>query len=143
MNTAKAVGTSMPISMKHSVEVCNMIRGKNLQKAKKLLNEVIDFKRAVPYRRFGKDTPHKPGIGAGRYPINTITEILKIIESAEANAQFKGLNTNNLVIAKIVPNKASEPYRAGRQRGRKAKRAHLEVIVEERKTEAKSKEDKK
>lgn len=126
---AKASGKSLPVSFKHSVEVCNMVRGKDLQKAKKLLTEVVDFKRAVPYRRYGHDTPHRPGIGAGRYPIKTAKEVLMLLESVEANAQFKGLNTNNLIIVSISANKAARPYRAGRHRGRKAKRANLDVVV--------------
>ncbi|MBT3463440.1 hypothetical protein HN451_00510, partial [archaeon] len=65
--------------------------------------------------------------------------ILKIIKSAESNALNKGLNTNDLVITHICAHKASTPYHSGRQRRRKMKRSHIEVVVKEQKVEKKEK----
>ncbi len=128
---ARAVGRDLPISVKHSVEVCSFVRGKNLQMAKKILREVILGKRAVPYHRFIFDLGHKKGVAAGRYPQRTCEEILKLIESVETNAQFKGMNTTHLRIEHIIAHKASEPYHGGRHRGRRMKRAHVEIVVKE------------
>ena len=58
-------------------------------------------------------------------------EFIKLIESAEANAQFKGLNTSKLVISHISANKASKAWHYGRKSRRKMKRTNVEVIVEE------------
>ena len=89
---AKASGMSLPISTKQSIEICNFIRNKTLEKAKAILERVLEKKEAIPFKRFGSDTGHKRGaIGAGRYPQKTAKEILKVLDSVEANAQAKGL----------------------------------------------------
>ena len=127
---AKASATSLPISTKKSIEVCNFLRNKRLEKAKAILERVIEKKEAIPFKRFGSDTGHKKGvIGSGRYPQKTAKEILKLLNSVEANAQFKGLNTDDLKIIQLIANRASAPWRFGRKRRRKAKRTHIEVIV--------------
>ena len=126
-----------------------------LDKAKAILNRVLEEKEAIPFKRFGSDTGHKRGkIGAGRYPQKTAKEILKLLNSVEANAQVRGLSTENLEIIRLIANKASTPWRFGRKRRRKAKRTHIEIIVknkEEKRSDEKkqiknikkTKEDKK
>jgi len=138
-NMARVVGRSLPVSTKFSVEICNFIRNKNTSEAKEILQDVIGGKRAIPFRIFNKDLSHKRKIGPGRYPKKSAIEIVKLLESVEANAQFKGLNTSNLYITHINAHLASRPWRYGRQRRRKAKRTHIEIVVEEKK----SKEEKK
>lgn len=130
-NMAKAVLKSAPISSKHSIEICNMIRGKKVQSVKDQLQEVTELKKAVPFKRFNADVGHKPGMGPGRYPVKAAKMIKEIIESAEANAQFKGLNKDDLVIKHISAQKASRPMRGGRNRGRLGKRTNIEVVLEE------------
>ena len=138
---AKASATSLPISTKQSIEVCNVLRNKKLEKAKAILERVLEKKEAIPFKRFGSDTGHKKGaIGAGRYPQKTTKEILKLLNSVEANAQVKGLNSDDLKIIQLIANKASAPWRFGRKRRRKAKRTHIEIIVKsEEKTKLKQK----
>ncbi|MBS3108614.1 50S ribosomal protein L22 [Candidatus Woesearchaeota archaeon] len=130
-NIAKATGRDLPISTKKSIEVCNFIRGLHIKKVKIKLNDVIKQRMAVPYKRFNKDLGHKKNIMSGRYPIKTCKYILDIIESAEANAKNIGLNTDNLIISRIIANKASRPWRQGRKRRIKMKRTHIEVVVSE------------
>jgi large subunit ribosomal protein L22 len=142
-NTAKAAGLSLSISMKDSVEICNFIRGKNLKKSVETLKQIAEKKRALPLRRFNQNRGHKPGIGPGAYPVNTCNEIIKILENAEANAQFKGLNTTHLIINHIRAHKAATPYHAGRQRRRKMKRTNVEVVVSEGAGHEKTKESPK
>ena len=147
---AKASGMSLPISTKQSIEICNFIRNKTLEKAKAILERVLEKKEAIPFKRFGSDTGHKRGaIGAGRYPQKTAKEILKVLDSVEANAQAKGLNSNDLKIIQLIANKASTPWRFGRKRRRKTKRTHIEIIVKSKKENSEvsikkgTKEDKK
>jgi len=142
-NMAKVVGISLPISTKFCVEICNFIRYKTTGEAKKILQDVIEGKKAIPFKIFKRDLSHKKKIGAGRYPKKAATDIVKLLESAEANAQFKGINTSNLRIAHINAHLASRPWRYGRQRRRKAKRTHIEIIVGEKKTKESKKETKK
>ena len=128
---AKAYGSSLPMSTKVSVEICKFLRGKNVNNAIATLKRVLELKEAVPYTRFNNDIGHKPGIGPGRYPQKASTHFLVLLESVKANALAKNLDTNNLKIIFLVANKASRPWRAGRQRRRKAKKTHVEIKVEE------------
>ena len=129
---ARAVGLDLGISVKHAVNVCNMIRSKPLARAKKMLEEVIAMERAVPYRRFKKDLSHRKGdMTAGRYPVRVTKEMLTVIKSVEANAVNKGLNPSNLVIRSISAHKASNQWHYGRHRRRLMKRGHLEIVLEE------------
>ena len=136
-NSAKAVGLSLPISTKQSIMICNVLRGKPVTKAKHLLEEVMKQKRAIPFTRFNRDTGHKPGMAAGQYPITAAAIILKLLKSAEANAQFKGLSTANLQVRHISAQKGPTTARAGRRRTQ-AKRTHIEIVLEEKKQEAKA-----
>ena len=129
---ARAYGKSLPISFKHSLEVCNFIRNKKMQDAKKMLQKVIEGKMAVPYRRYNFDLGHKKKIGPGRYPIKTSAELLRLLEDVEANAQFKGLNAGNLVISFLCAKKPSIAWRYGRKRRRKMKRTDVEIVVKEK-----------
>lgn len=146
---AKAIGRGLPISTKKSVEICNFIRGKSLKNSKKMLKSVIEKKKAVPYKRYNRSIGHKTGkMTAGRYPVKASKEILSVLKSAEANAQFKGLNTSNMSIKHICAQKGSNQMHYGRQRGRVMKRTHIEVVLEEqtkgkRKKESKKKDSKK
>lgn len=130
-NMASTIGLSLPISAKHSIEICNLIRNKTISKARQILKDAIEYKKAIPFKRFKGDVGHKKKIGSGRYPIKSSLEFMKLLNNVEANAQFKGLNTSNLVIKHICANKASRPLHYGRQRRRKMKRTNVEIIVEE------------
>ena len=130
---ARVLGRDVSISPKHALEVCNFIKGKELDKARQILNKVIEKKIAVPYKRYNMHLAHKPGkIGPGRYPINTCKEIIKLLDSVEANAQDKGLTIQNLIIKQIIVNRAARPWHFGRKTRVKMKRANVEILVEEK-----------
>ena len=129
---AKALGLALPISTKQSILICDHIRGKSVEKAVKILEDVIAEKAAIPYKRFNRDTPHRKGMGPGRYPVKASKEILKMINSAVSNAQYKGMSVSNLYIKHICAHLASRPWHYGRKTRRKAKRTHIEVVLEER-----------
>lgn len=130
-NHAKAAGTALPASLKQSIEICNFIRNRSLLSAKKILTEVIEKKRAIPFRKFLHSVGHKTGMMAGRYPKKACGQILKILDSAEANAQANGLNSSNLFITHISANKGITTYRFGRKRGLRTKRTNIWVVLEE------------
>lgn len=129
---ARAKGMTLPISFKQSVEICDFISDRNVSDAKKILQNVIEKKVAIPFKRYNWDLGHKSKIGPGRYPEKASREFIKLIELVEANAQFKGLNTSNLVIAHISANKGGKAWHYGRQSRRKIKRTNIEIIVEEK-----------
>jgi len=144
---AKALGKDLPISMKFSTQICKAIKGKSIQRAKRILQDVINMKKPIPMSRFNRDLAHKRGMGPGRFPVNAAKEILKIVEQVESNAQFKGFDTTSLEIVGMNANKAASPWHYGRKRRRKMKRTHIEIIVAEKKSEdkeaKKEKDDKK
>lgn len=130
-NMAKAVGTDLDISTKQAVEICNFLKGKSLERAKTILQEVIEKKIAVPYKRFRLSIPHRTKLGPGRYPMKASQRISKILESVTANAQNMGLATGKLEIYHMNAHMASRPMKGGRKRGRAMKRTHVEVVVRE------------
>ncbi|MBW2991679.1 50S ribosomal protein L22 [Candidatus Woesearchaeota archaeon] len=130
-NIAKTVGRDIGISAKQTIEVCNFIRKKNVDDAKKILEDVIAKKMVVPFKRFTEGAGHKKGAGAGKYPVRCCREILRLLNQAAANASFKGLNPSNMVIKALVPQKAAKRWHYGRKRRRKMKRTNLEIVLEE------------
>lgn len=129
---ARAIGAALPISFKQSVEISRFIKNRSVSDAKKLLQKVIEKKIAVPFKRYDWDLGHKKGIGPARYPEKASKEFIKLIENTEANAQFKGLNTSNLIIAHISSHKAGKAWHYGRKTRRKMKRTNVEIVVEEK-----------
>ena len=138
---ARAVGMALPISFKQSVEICDFIKNKNINDAKKILQNVVHKKAAIPFRRYNHDLGHKKKIGTGRYPEKASKWFINLIEDVEANAQFKGLNTSNLIIIHISAHKGGKAWHYGRKSRRKMKRTNVEIFVEEStvKTEDKNK----
>jgi len=121
---------NLTISTKNSVEIANMIRNKKTARAKIMLEEVISLKKAVPYRRFDREVAHKTAIGPGKFPINACMEILRLIKGAEANAKNIGLN-QNLYISSIIVNKGPMQWHPGRQKRRRMKNTHIQIILKE------------
>ena len=134
---AKSLGTSVPISPKQAREISKNIRGMKLEQAKRFLEEVTLMQRAVAFKRHNRDVGHKKGMAAGRYPVKASTVILTLLKTAEANAQHKGMSVGDLVVTHIVTNRDAAQLKYGRQRGVVAKRAHVEIILEEKKIEEK------
>ncbi len=142
-NSAKAVGLALPVSLKKSVEICDFIRGKNLQKSINQLNRVINQEIAVPFKKFNSGgVGHRKGMATGRYPIKTCMEITRILKDAQANAEHKGLSPSNLIIKHICAKQGSKSYHYGRKRRRLMKRTHVEVVVEEPQPKMKEKKTK-
>ncbi len=137
---ASASAKNLAISTKDCIEISNFLRYKNTAHVKSLLEEVISLKRAVPFKRFIRDTGHKAGMSAGKFPQKAAKSFLQLINSVEANAHYKGLNVSNLKITKLIANRASIPLTGGRRRAG-TKRSHLEIEVKE--MAVKEKKDKK
>jgi len=133
---SRAVGLDLPISMKNGTMVCNAIRGKKVNRAKKILNDAMNLKTAIEFTKYNKDRGHKPGMGPGKYAVNTCKEILAILDNAEANAHQKNLGTE-LSVKHACIHIASRPFRYGRKKRQRTKRSHVEIVLEETKEEKK------
>lgn len=143
-NMARALLKDLGISTKISIEIANLLRGKNLDTAKNFLEKVMKKERAIPFKRFTNGVGHRAGanIGAGRYPEKASKEFINLFKAVEANAQAKGLSSN-LKIIHLVAHKGTNQFRGGRQSRRQFKRTHIEVVVEEQEEVKKKPEAKK
>ena len=94
----RAMGKEMRVSPKHAVEICRAIRGMKLSGAKEYLKKVLERKQPVPFRRHRKKVAHARAVGAGRYPVKAARAIIEVLENAEANAEYKGLDVDRLRI---------------------------------------------
>ena len=98
--TAVASGRDLPISFKDAIEVCRAIKGLKIDEAERLLKDVINMRRPIPYRRFKRKVAHKriEGWYAGRYPVKAAKHILKVLENLKNNAENKALDVENMRI---------------------------------------------
>ena len=141
--TAKASGRELKVSHKASREVCKAIKGKMLTDAKEYLRDVIAKKRAIPYMRYNKKLPHRHGIVNAfsvRYPIKASAQILNVLESAQSNAENKGLDVDRLRIihAAAYPGMKLKRY-TPRAHGRASPKydllTHVEIVLDEKPTQ--------
>jgi len=138
--TVKASGRELRVSPKAAREVCLAIRRMKLDDAKKFLQQVIAKEKAVPYRRHKKKVPHRHGLEkfpTGRYPVKTAQKIFEVLENAEANAMYKGLNAENLQIAHASAYPGAKikryiPRAFGRSSPRFQTLCHVEIVLEQR-----------
>ena len=137
--TARAMAKSLKISPKHCVEICNAIRGMDVSKAKAYLEDVIDMKQSVPFKRHNKKVGHRKGQKgwpSGRYPVKAAAEVLKVLVNAEANAEYKGMDTEKLVIEHIsshrgVVIRGAIPRAFGRVTPFNTPTTHIQIVVQE------------
>ena len=134
--TAKALGKELTISPKLSREVAGMIRGMKVDKAIQALEDVVALKRPVPLKRYNKRVAHKQGVGPGRDPEKVAKAFLTIIQSAVANAEYKGLDVDSMVLRTITVSRGRTlpghmPRAHGRATQWNQETVNLEVIIEE------------
>lgn len=142
--TAKAAGRFIRCSPKLAREVCNAIKGMQLEKAKEYLNKVILKKQAVPFKRHNKHQAHRKGLdkykwASGRYPVKAAYHILVVVENAEANAEYKGLDIDRIRIKHAaamngpIQNKGKYIPRAfSRSTPYYRHLTHVEIVLEEK-----------
>ena len=96
-----ARGREMDISQKTSREICTSIKGKMIPQAREYLEDVMNKKQPVPFRRHKKKVGHRSGLTGfhvGRYPVKASEKILEIIDNLENNGDFKGMDTERMKI---------------------------------------------
>merc|ERR1712094_49827 len=118
------------------------IKGMGLRAAQSYLQDVCEKKQCVPFRKYTGCIGRTPQAKAfkmsqGRWPLKSAKIILDLLRNAESNAEFKNLDTENLVIKHIQVNAAQQgrrrTYRAhGRIGPYMNCPAHVEMILEEK-----------
>jgi len=140
---AKAILKNQPISTKFSVELARELKGKRVDKAERFLKEVMTMESFLPLRKYRKKVGHRRGnsvssVKTGRYPIKAAKVFLGLLDTVKANADYKGLDSENLIITHLF---ASMGFRRishqhqGRISGkmRRKKATHIEIVVREAK----------
>jgi len=137
--TAKAMRSEMHISPKHAFEICRAIKGKMTEDAKAYLEDVINMRRSVPFKRHKRDVAHRSdlvGWDAGRYPVKAASEILKLIVDAENNAVYKDIEPERMRIKHIATKKGRTirgftPRAMGRATPKNTETVTVEILLEE------------
>ncbi len=139
-NQVKASVRDLRVSFKEMVELVRELRGKSLEEARRILEDVISLRRPIPFKRYKKGVGHRrqlQGWKAGRYPVKAAKLVMKLLKSAEANAEQKGLDTERLFIRHIAAQQGPKlrrffPRAFGRATPKIEQLVHVEVVLEER-----------
>ncbi len=91
---SRAQVADLDASYKDLTQVCAAIRSKHVSDAMQVLQDAIDEKKAIEYKRFSKGAGHKSNLGGkkGRYPKKECRFVMALLENAVANGVNKGLN---------------------------------------------------
>ena len=138
VSVARARGIELPISPKKTYEVLNAIRGLSVDRARGVLEDAIHERRAIPFRRYNQETAHHPGTGPGRFAVKVAKNVLQVLENAEGNAEYDGLDTDRLFVkvaasARGQIRKASMPRAHGRATQWIEQTTNVEIVLAERK----------
>merc|ERR1712232_433045 len=139
--SCKAMGVDLRVHFKNTYETAQAIKNMRLIDAKQYLQDVIEKKRCIPFRKFTGCIGRTPQAKAfkmsqGRWPVKSCKVVLDLLRNAESNADFKNLDTDKLYVKHIQANAAQQgrrrTYRAhGRIGPYMNCPAHVEVILEE------------
>jgi large subunit ribosomal protein L22 len=137
--TAIASAREVKISPKAAREICHFIKGKFLDKAKTYLEGVIAKDKPIPYKRHKKHVAHRKGLSgwpSGKFPVKAAEEILKVLENAENNAEFKGLDVERMKIIHASAQKGMVVKRFftrahGSSSPKNRYLTHIEIAIEE------------
>merc|ERR1712113_835044 len=146
--TAKAKGSNLRVHFKNTRETAQAIKKMPLVCAVQYLENVLAHKEIVPFRRFmggiGRHAQAKVhGTSQGRWPKKSAEFLLHLLKNAESNAEYKGLDTEHLVVDHIQVNRAPKmrrrTYRAhGRINPYMSSPCHIEVVLAEKEQEFKT-----
>ncbi|MBA5941789.1 MAG: 50S ribosomal protein L22 [Methanophagales archaeon] len=136
---AKAMAYELHISPKHAREVCRAIKGKIVEDAETYLENVLDMKVAVPFKRYKKKVAHRRGLKnwyAGRYPMKATAAILKLLRNAKNNADYKGIDTETLRVWHVATKQGRTirgimPRAFGRATPKNTKTVTVEIMLRE------------
>ncbi|CAE7259463.1 Rpl17 [Symbiodinium microadriaticum] len=137
----KAQGVDLRVHYKNTYETAQAIKGMTLTNAKQYLTDVCEKKRCIPFRKYTGCIGRTPQakefkMTQGRWPVKSAKIVLGLLRNAEANAEFKNLETEKLVVEHVQVNAAQQgrrrTYRAhGRIGPYMNCPCHVELILSE------------
>jgi large subunit ribosomal protein L22 len=128
------------ISHKHAREIALAVKGLTVEKARNFLEDVVDHKIAVPFRRYNNEVAHRSnirdGFSAGRFPKKASNEFLRLLDNLESNAEYKGMDLDRLAIVSCVIHKGTKlerftPRAMGRSSPKIDTLVHIEIVAKE------------
>ena len=126
------------VSHKHTREIAVAIKGLTIEKARDYLQSVLTHKRSIPFKRFKNQVGHRtdPGVMSGRYPEKAVTEVFKLLDNLESNAEYKGMDLDRLKIINATAQKGViiqriMPRAQGRATANNNVLTHLEIVAQE------------
>ena len=126
------------ISHKHAREIATAIKGLTIETARDYLQSVLTHKRSIPFKRFKNQVGHRtdPGVMSGRYPEKAVTEVLKLLDNLESNAEYKGMDLDRLKIINATVHKGRllkrfTPRAMGRSSAKNDAMTHVELVAQE------------
>eukprot|EP01094_Clydonella_sp_ATCC50884_P018068 TRINITY_DN3276_c0_g1_i2.p2 TRINITY_DN3276_c0_g1~~TRINITY_DN3276_c0_g1_i2.p2 ORF type:complete len:176 (-),score=67.50 TRINITY_DN3276_c0_g1_i2:39-566(-) len=138
---AMASGSNLRVHFKNTREAATAIKGLSLVKARRFLEDVLEHKRVVPFRRFtggiGRPAMMKgTGWSQGRWPAKSCNFLLDLITNLEATAEVKELDPEHLVLKHVqvqrAPKYRRRTYRAhGRINAYMCSPCHIQLIATE------------
>jgi large subunit ribosomal protein L17e len=139
---------------KNTYETARALKGLKLKRAIKYLEDVLEHRDCIPYRRFtghvGRTTQAKlHGVTQGRFPEKSVRHVMQLLKNLQANAEAKGLDIERTSITHFVVQRAVQgrrrTYRAhGRIGPYLSSNCHIEFhATEKAATVKKAGEDKK
>ena len=134
--TAKAYGYELHCSKKDCKNIAYFLKGMKTEDAKKYLQDIIEMKRSIPLVFHKRKISHQKGIGPGSYPQKAASKMLKILENAENNAEYKGLDVENMKISHISTYggrtiRGIMPRAQGRATDKNKQTTNIEIVLEE------------
>ena len=127
------------VSHKHTREIAVAIKGLTIEKAIDYLQSVLTHKRSIPFKRFKNQVGYRtdPGVMSGRYPEKAVTEVLKLLDNLESNAEYKGMDLDRLKIINATAQKGViiqriMPRAQGRATANNNVLTHLEIVAQEK-----------
>jgi len=137
--SSRAMGMELHISPKAAREICRTLRGMRANLARDYLEDVIALKRAVPFKRYGRNVAHKHGLvgsDAGRYPQKAAKAVLVVLDNALANAEYKGMESDKMRILHAGTKKGRTirgwmPRAMGRATPKNTETVSVEMVLSE------------
>jgi len=134
--TAKAYGYELHCSRKDAQNLAYAISGMKTENAKKYLQDIIDMKQALPAVFHNGKRAHQKATGPGSFPQKAARYMLKTLENAENNAEYKGFDVENMKIIHISTYggrviRGVMPRAHGRATDKNTLTTNIEIILEE------------
>ena len=119
-------GNNLHASMRQCMYICRFIKNKSIDDAIKDLEDVILYKKIVPFKG---EIPHRKGkIMSGRYPINASKLFIPILKTLKGNVLVNKMDLDKTQIYFASACYASRPSKKG---GGRFKRANLVLKAKE------------